>query len=102
LDPTGLPVEFFFSARSAVQDREFERRVKRRIDDTPIWLISPEDLVLRKLVNVRLRNKSDFEDAVGVLQIQGDSFDVKYVRAHCATYRVCGLFEQAVRAAKAS
>lgn len=98
-DRDGILVELFLTATTALHEREFRRRVLRSIEGQPIWFISPEDLVLRKLVNCRLRKKLDFSDAVSVLQLQGDSFDHGYVRHHCAVHRVCELYELAMREA---
>jgi hypothetical protein len=95
LDKTGLPVEFFFAGESPVSQREYERRRSVKDGRHAIEVISPEDLVLRKLVNCRLRAKRDFEDAVSVLRVQGDAFDSAYVREHCGVYRICGLFSEA-------
>ena len=35
---------------SAYRRREFERRRRTRVDDQDMWIASPEDLVLSKLV----------------------------------------------------
>lgn len=94
---SGLPVELFFSGHTEVGRREFGRRVAKKVRGTSVWFISPEDLVLRKLVNCRLRSGVDFDDVVGVLRVQGTKFDSAYVKNHCAVYRVCGLFDQALR-----
>lgn len=64
--------------------------------------ISAEDLVLRKLVNMRIRRGQDYDDAVSVLAVQGLRFDHAYVRGRCALDRVCDLFERAVKDAEAA
>lgn len=101
LDPTGLPVEFFFTGESPVAAREHERRRRAQIGGNQVWVISPEDLVLRKLVNCRLRAAHDYHDVISVLRVQGGNFDRDYVRQHCSVYRICGLFERAAEEAKA-
>ncbi len=72
------------------------------LDGARVPFLSPEDLVLRKLVNTRLRRGYDYDDAVSVLIVQADSFDHAYLRAHCALYRVCELFEKALAEADAA
>ena len=98
-DRDGILVELFLTGGSALHEREFERRVKRIVRGTPTWFLSPEDLVLRKLVNCRLRKSMDFDDAISVIRVQGAQLDHDYVRRHCAVHRVCGLFERAVQEA---
>jgi hypothetical protein len=98
-DRDGVLVELFFTGVTELHKREYERRVQRTIDGERFWFISPEDLVLRKLVNTRLRKKMDYSDAVSILELQSD-FDSDYIRKHCAVYRVCGLFEEAAKDAK--
>lgn len=99
LDAAGTMVELFLAGDSDVHAREYARRVTVRIGPMELPFISPEDLVLRKLVNARRRRASDFADAVGVLRVQGDRFDSGYVRRHCAVHRVCASFEDALKAA---
>lgn len=92
--PQGLDIEVFFVAGHPLYDREFDRKVIRRFRDHEIPFISPEDLILRKLVNTRKRQRLDWEDAVVVAQVQGEALDLDYLREHCAPHRVCGLVEE--------
>lgn len=50
----GLKVELFFTPPNVVYDREYARRRTLGLHGEQVPLISPEDLVLRKLVNTRL------------------------------------------------
>lgn len=99
IDKSALPVEIFLTGGSPVAEREYERRRPVQVGGHRIWFISPEDLVLRKLVNCRLRKARDFEDAVSVLRVQGETLDFGYLRAHCGVYGVCGLLDQALQEA---
>ncbi|MEA3199087.1 MAG: hypothetical protein QOE90_515 [Thermoplasmata archaeon] len=100
--PSGLEVEVFFTPPNVVYDREYARRRAVPVTGRAIPFISPEDLVLRKLVNTRLRRGLDYDDAVGVLRVQGEAIDLAYLRAHCVLYRVCDLLERAIQDAAAS
>ncbi|MHB8586999.1 MAG: hypothetical protein ACYDDF_14310 [Thermoplasmatota archaeon] len=95
-------MELFFTPPRALYDEEFRRRVSIAFRDAQIPFISPEDLVLRKLVNTRLRRGLDFQDAVSVLAVQGVTFDEAYVRNRCQNYRVCELFDDALKVARGS
>jgi hypothetical protein len=98
--PSGLMLEVFFTPPSVVHDREYDRRVFVELQDERIPILAPEDLVLRKLVNTRLRRGLDYDDAVGVIARQGARLDLDYLRAHASFYRVGDLLERAIKEAK--
>lgn len=97
-----LLVEVFMTPPLEPYAREFSRRAFIEFHGVLLPFISPEDLVLRKLVNTRIRRGMDYDDIVSVLAVQGDRFDHAYVRGRCAIYRVCDLFERAVKDAEAA
>lgn len=99
--PTGLTLEVFLTPHTPVHDREYERRVTIDLEGEATPVLSPEDLVLRKLVNTRLRRGQDFDDAVGVIARQGVKLDLAYARAHAGFYRVGDLLERAIKDANA-
>lgn len=94
--PSGLVLEIFLTPRNAVHDREYDRRVPIEVRGEPVPFTSAEDLVLRKLVNTRIRRGLDYDDAVGIIATQGARLDLGYLRKHCAVHRVCDLLERAV------
>lgn len=98
--PSGMDLEIFFAPDHPLHRREFDRRTWIEFHGEELPFLSPEDLVLRKLVNTRLRRGQDYDDVLGVVATQGDSFDVDYVRDHCAAHRVCDRFEQALEEAR--
>lgn len=51
-----------FLVTSRYQREAFARRVRQRINGTEAWFISPEDLVLHKLVAGRERDLADISD----------------------------------------
>jgi hypothetical protein len=101
-----LPAEVFLSAGTPLQKREFQRARMVRFGDREYPVISPEDLVIRKLVNLRVRKKTtDLDDLQSVLFKQWETFDAQYLRDNCAPHRVCGAYEElwaAVRERRAS
>lgn len=98
----GLTLEIFLTPANPVYDREYQRRVQVDLAGETVPVISPEDLVLRKLVNVRLRRGLDFDDAIGVLARQGPRIDLAYLRAHAGFHRVGELLERALKDAAAA
>lgn len=102
VDAGGLEIEVFITPPNIVYDREYARRTIIEYRGEPIPFLSPEDLVLRKLVNTRLRRGHDYDDAVGVLIVQRGKIDLAYLRQHCALYRMCDVLERAVAKAAAA
>lgn len=92
--PSGLMLEVFFIYGHPLYDREYERRVEIEVEGVCVPVISPEDLILRKLVNTRIRRGKDLEDAFGVAARQGERLDLQYLREHCAVHRVCDHVEE--------
>lgn len=100
--PSGLEIEVFFVSGHPFYRREFDRRVTRTVRGEEVPFISPEDLVLRKLVNHRKRRGEDWADAESVARVQGTDLDLAYLREHCGPQRVCGLVEELADAVEAS
>lgn len=89
-----LDLEVFFTHGQPLYRRAFERRVAIEVQGQPVPFISPEDLILCKLVNTRKRRANDLQDAFAVAQIQGDNLDLSYLQEHCAPHRVCHRVEE--------
>jgi hypothetical protein len=71
----GVDVDFFL-AESEYQQEVLSRRRREKIDDLDAWIVSPEDLILLKLISRRPRDIADIGD---VLFTQGD-LDNAYMR----------------------
>ncbi len=81
-----------FLAESAFQDQLLARRKRQQLDDMPVWLVSPEDLILLKLIASRPRDLVDIDD---VLFIQG-SLDEDYMRRWAERLHVLAELEDAL------
>jgi hypothetical protein len=75
LEQRGVDIDVFL-AESPFQHQLLARRRREQLDQTPIWLVSPEDLVLLKLLAGRARDIADIGD---VLFTQGE-LDETYMR----------------------
>lgn len=53
-----------FVAENEFQDAILARRVRGDIDGLPTWIVSPEDLILLKLVADRVRDRADVQDVL--------------------------------------
>ncbi len=81
IDPeTGVKVDFWIMKKTPAGRSEFERRIARKIDGQKIYFISPEDLILNKLLWYRESKSSrHLEDAESVLKISGEKLDRRYL-----------------------
>ena len=75
LEGNGVDVDLFL-AESAFQEELLARRREEAIDDLKVWLVSPEDLILLKLLAHRPR---DLSDAADILFVQGQ-LDLPHMR----------------------
>lgn len=87
----GIDVDFFL-AESAFQQSLLSRRRRERIEDTPIWLVTPEDLILRKLPAGPPRDIADIDDIL-FTQV---SLDEQYLRSWAGEFGVRGELESAL------
>jgi len=74
---TGIPVDVVLGA-SGLEEQFLLRAQSVRLGDIDIPFISPEDLVVAKILAGRTK---DLEDAHGILQLQADALDLGQVRA---------------------
>jgi predicted nucleotidyltransferase len=72
----GIDVDFFL-AESDYQQEVLARRRYEKIDDLDFWIVSPEDLILLKLISRRPKDMADIGD---ILFMQGQ-LDVDYMRS---------------------
>jgi len=80
-------------------------KMKRRIqhilpDGSSLWISSPEDIVLQKLVWGRGRQpEKQWRDVLGVLKLQGDRLDFDYLWHWSRELGIVEAFDQALREA---
>jgi predicted nucleotidyltransferase len=46
---TIFKIDFIIRKRSMYRVTEFRRKVRMKMDDVPVWVVSPEDLIISKL-----------------------------------------------------
>jgi predicted nucleotidyltransferase len=93
LEGRGVDVDLFL-AESAFQTELLARRRQETVDGEQLWLISPEDLILLKLVAFRPRDQADIGD---VLFTQG-RLDEAYLRRWAAPLGVAERLDQVLSA----
>lgn len=81
--------EVFISGQHPYHHREFQRRRTMRVGSERHPVMAPEDVVLRKLVNLRVRrNPNDLFDLRSVLRNQWLDLDLDYLRSMGDFYRM--------------
>lgn len=90
-EATGVDVDFFL-AESEYQQQVLARRRREKFDDVAVWIVSPEDLILLKLISRRPRDLADIGD---VLFTQG-KLDDAYMRTWAVKLGIGEHLEQAL------
>ena len=91
LEGRGIDIDIFL-AESPYQQQLLVRRRSEEIDGSPVWFVSPEDLVLLKLISYRPRDIADIAD---VLFTQGQ-LDGSYLRKWAAALGVSTRLDEAL------
>ena len=89
LEGQGVDVDLFL-AETLYQQELLRRRRREEIDGVTAWLVSPEDLILLKLVAGRPRDRADIGD---VRFVQGE-LDETYMRQWAVELGVAVALEQ--------
>jgi predicted nucleotidyltransferase len=71
-----FPVDLL-SPRDEYDREALERRRRKRIDNKPVWVVGPEDLIL---LNLKAGRPRDFEDVISVVLRQGEKMDIEYMK----------------------
>lgn len=79
---TGFKVDFIVRKNSRYRLHEFGRRQKIRLEDMDIWMVSPEDLVVSKIIWIQqLKSDKQIEDIENLLAMP--LLDINYIRYWC-------------------
>jgi hypothetical protein len=92
LEGRGIDIDLFL-AESPFQEQLLARRRREQLDDFPVWFVSPEDLILLKLLSNRPRDVADIGD---ILFMQGQ-LDEDYMRHWAGELGVTAQLEHALR-----
>lgn len=84
--PTVLKIDLFVRGGTPFDDSELSRRLRTRVGDadSALFVATPEDNILRKLVWFRMGDEvSDrqWRDILGILRISGAVLDLAYLQA---------------------
>lgn len=89
---TGFKIDFVFLKSRVFSQEEFGRRKKAAMWEFPLYIATPEDVVIEKLEWEKLGKSSrQIQDAAGILKVRGAELDLSYVEKWVAEL---GLTEQ--------
>lgn len=82
IDPTsGLKLDFWILKRDAYDIERFRRRQPQQVFGHTIWMPTPEDVILSKLLWYKeAQTDKHLNDARGVWAIQKETLDLTYLR----------------------
>lgn len=90
---TGVKIDFWLMT-DGVALREYKRSIVKEFDGERIYFISPEDLILNKLLWYEQSQSSrHLEDIESVLKSCGKNLDMKYLKQWAEKLNVLGMFK---------
>ena len=99
---TSFKVDFYVLKEGAYDRVQFERRGAATLDETSermIMMASPEDTVVKKLEWYKLGeciSERQWNDVIGVMKVQGERLDEKYMREWADKLGIADLLEKAL------
>lgn len=102
-----LKIDVFIPKERPFSQSQLKRRIKGRLMrniDRKVFFASPEDTILAKLEWYEMgHHVSDrqWRDIIGVLKVQGDTLDFRYLRHWAAELKVSDLLEKALTESEA-
>jgi hypothetical protein len=97
--------DIFILKPDIASQEEMSRREPYQISDSPeqtLFLASAEDVIVHKLYWYQLSegvSKRQWDDVLGVIQVQHKQLDPSYLKRAAQQLRVTGLLEKALREA---
>ncbi|HEY7402109.1 MAG TPA: hypothetical protein VIB39_01190 [Candidatus Angelobacter sp.] len=77
---TGFKIDFIFLKSRAFGHEEFNRRKKATVWGVPLYVATPEDIVIAKLEWAKLGESSrQIEDVAGILKVRSNELDLPYI-----------------------
>jgi hypothetical protein len=73
---SGWKIDIILQKGRAFSREEFARRRRAEVDGTPVWMASPEDVILTKLEWAKATaSERQIRDAAGIVAVQGSALD---------------------------
>jgi hypothetical protein len=80
---SGLKIDFIIRKDTEYRRLEFSRKTRKIIDDIPVWIVSPEDLIISKIDWIQqLQSEKQINDIKMLLSLPG--IDKEHILSWCA------------------
>lgn len=79
---TGFKIDFVVRKNTEYRLLEFSRRIQKKLLDLPVWVVSPEDLVISKLVWIQELQSDKQSQDIRMLMLL-PSIDKDYINLWC-------------------
>ena len=96
IDPTlGLKVDFWPLRSDEYAQVQFGRRRREQIASQPVWMLTPEDIILAKLLWYQMStSERQWQDIVGVWKVQQNRLDLGYLTQWVKHLNLGDLYEK--------
>ena len=95
LEGEPFKIELFFLSNDPHDRQRFERRKPGRFAGEPVWVASPEDVIIIKLRwSKQGKRTKDIDDAKNVIAVQKGGLDWDYIHRWCDMHGTRELLEQ--------
>ena len=100
---TGWKIDLIIRKARAFSEEEFGRRRQVALQEIPIFVASPEDVVISKLEWARLsQSQRQIEDAAAILRLRWESLDREYMKKWIGDLHLSAEWSSALEKAKLS
>ena len=97
---TGWKADLIIRKKKPFSIGEFQRRRQVNINGLDIWMLSPEDVILSKLVwSIGRQSDRQFRDALGVAIVKWDNLDWEYLKKWAYELQVDEILKQLIEKA---
>lgn len=92
---TGVKIDFWMLKDVEYDKVVFQRRVKKEIFGKEVYISTPEDTIIRKLLWYKESDiDKHFNDALGIFQIQHENLDYDYIDKWTKELKVSDIWEK--------
>ncbi|MBI5701557.1 hypothetical protein HZC34_06955 [Candidatus Saganbacteria bacterium] len=90
---TGIKIDCWILKEDAFSRESFKRRRKEEFDGKSFYFLSPEDLVLNKLIWYKASESlKQLSDIRGILEIQKGKLDIDYIKKWAIKLKIFDIF----------
>lgn len=95
---TGIKIDFWPIKNTIFETNKFKRSKELVIEKQKIKVVTPEDLILTKLLwSKKIRSERHIKDCIGIVKIQKDNLDMDYLSQWVKKLKLSTLFAEILR-----